>query len=420
MKRRNLMQLSTTSKTTGMEDFSNQPVPTGGRHGAFAVFVVWLGFIVVVGTMAAGGGLAAQAHFSDILIGIFIGNLILGILAFLGGWVGAHSGMTFYQLGERVFGSRSMRLVGLYVPIVLIGWFGVEAAILGGFLGKVFGLSEALQRVLMFVAALIMTTSAYLGFKAIRNLSFVLIPIVFILGFFAILQSDLGGLEAKQVLTGEPKGALWVSGIVVSTWIMGVVLNLPDVTRFAKSPLQGALIGFLGILVGNIFNLMIGATAAINTGKFDPSEILLGLGFIPLALVLATANVWSTNDNNMYSATLGVARSFRIPRHTTVIICGLIGAVFAAFNPATITVIFTFLIAVGSTAPALGGVVLGAYFARMVTNKEYSIPYTAWVGWVGGSLIGILVGDLAGILLAFSVGALCSVLGYTVFSRKNK
>ncbi len=393
------------------EDFAATPVPKDKRQSAWAVTAVWLGFIIVVGTMAAGGGLAAQAKFSDILLGILVGNIILGCFALLSGWVGAHSGMSFYQLGEKVFGTVSMRLVGLYVPIILVGWFGIESAILGGFLGKVLGLSEMLQRTLMFVSAGVMATSAYVGFKALKNLSYILLPIIFTLGAFAIFQTDLSGLEARQVFIGEPVGFLYVASIVVSTWIMGVLLNFPDVARFAKTPLQGAFIGFGGIVLGNIFNLLIGAVAAINTGAFDPSEILLGLGFVPLAILLAVANIWTTNDNNLYSATLGVSRSLRIPRYAAVILSGGIGAIFAAFNPATIGSIFTILIAVGSTAPALGGVVLGSYMYDHVHTAVSPAPALAWLGWIAGSTAGILLGGLTGILAGFAVGALFVSLG---------
>lgn len=399
------------------DDFVSVPVPKDSRQSIWAVAAVWLGFIIVVGTMAAGGGLAAQAKFSDILIGILVGNIVLGAFALLSGWIGAKSGMSFYQLGEKVFGSPSMRLVGLYVPIILIGWFGIESAILGGFLGKVLGLSEALQRTMMFVSAGVMATSAYFGFKALKNLSYILLPIIFALGAFAIFQTDLGGLEARQVFSGEPMGFLYVAGIVVSTWIMGVLLNFPDVARFARTPLQGALVGFFGILLGNVFNLLIGAIAAINTGAFDPSEILFGLGFVPLAILLAVSNIWTTNDNNLYSATLGASRSLRIPRYAAVIICGGIGAVFAAFNPATIGSIFTVLIAVGSTAPALGGVVLGAYVVREMMGTEKVMPIVAWAGWILGSIAGVYLGDFLGILVGFIVGFVCVAVGYYTEER---
>lgn len=157
---------------------------------------------------------------------------------------------------------------------------------------------------------------------------------------------------------------------------------------------------------------MIGAIAAINTGAFDPSGILLGLGFVPLAIILAIANIWTTNDNNLYSATLGASRSLRIPRYAAVILCGLIGAIFAAFNPATIGSIFTILIAVGSTAPSLGGVVLGAYIFRELTKSEKTLPIVAWAGWIVGSIVSIYVGNFPGIIAGFAVGLISVGVGY--------
>lgn len=399
------------------KDFVAVSVPTSGRKRFLDILVVWLGFIIVVGTMAAGGGLASQANFSDILIGIFIGNIILGLFAVLSGYIGAQSGRSFYQLGELVFGEKSMRFAGLYVPVVLLGWFAIESAILGGFIGKLLGVPEVWERAFMFVAAIVMAVSTYFGFRALKRLSYILLPLIFGIGIFAIFQTDLTMLGGRQVISGEPQGLLFISGIVVSTWVMGVLLNLPDVARFAKSPLQGALAGFIGILIGNILNLLIGAIAAINTGQFDPSEILIGLGFIPLAIILAVANIWTTNDSNLYSATLGAARSFNISRRQAVTIVGFVGAMFAAFNPATVGGIFTLLITVGGTAPALGGVVLVSYIVRKIYNIESSRPVGAWISWIAGSGVGFYVGNLLGIISGFVTA---SVLIYLFYKFVNK
>jgi cytosine permease len=347
--------------------------------------------------------LATQAPLVTIFEGILVGNVILGVFALLAGYIGAESGLSFYQLAEKSFGATSMRLVGFYVPIILIGWFGIESAILGGFLGKIFGLSPAAQRFCMFAAAIVMATSTYFGFRALKNLSILLIPIIFALGTFAILQSDLTDLAGRQQLVGTPQSLMYVAGVVVSTWIMGVMINLPDVTRFARTPLQGALIGFFGILIGNVFNLLIGAISAISTGQSDPANILIGLGFVPVAIVLAVANIWTTNDNNLYSATLSASRVLGISRHQATIVCATVGAVFAAFNPATIDVIFTVLIVMGSTAPALGGVVLGNYLFRKATGVEQAIPVASWLAWVAGVAVGLWLGSLYGIVAAFFV-----------------
>ena len=404
-------------KMTNPEDFADVPVPSESRQSSLSVLAVWFGFIIVVGTMATGGGLAAQVRFSDIVTGILIGNLILGIFAAVTGWIAASSGKSFYQLGEAVFGKRSMRIVGLYVPFILIGWFAIESAILGGFLGKVLDLPDFGQRALMFLAAAVMSISAYFGFKALKRLSYILLPVIFLLGVFAIFSTNLSGLEARQILPEHPLGLTYVAGIVVSTWIMGVLLNFPDVARFAKTPIKATLIGVFGILVGNVFNLMLGVIASINTGSYDPADILIGLGFIPLAIILAAANIWTTNDNNLYSATLGVTRSLRIHRHVAVIGCGLLGAVIAIFNPATIGSIFTVLLTVGITAPALGGVVLGGYFGQLLGKIKGSNPATAWLGWIVGALAGFYISGLWGILLSFAVGFVITFGRYNLQSQ---
>lgn len=53
------------------DDFISVSVPSSSRQGALSIFLVWIGFIIVVGTMAVGGGLVG------ILLGFFTGWLII-------------------------------------------------------------------------------------------------------------------------------------------------------------------------------------------------------------------------------------------------------------------------------------------------------------------------------------------------------
>lgn len=408
------------SGITTSEDYVDTPVPAAARQSFLSVLFIWIGFIIVVGTMSVGSGLAVSAPIGDVMRGIMIGNVVLGLFAVLAGYIGAASGKSFYQLAEDAFGPTSARLVGIYPPIILIGWFAVESAILGGFIGGIAGLSDTMTRALMVVAAIVMAVSATLGYRALKNLSYGLIPVIFILGFYALAQVDFGSLAAKQKLVGPVKGLGEIAGIVISTWIMGVVVCLPDVARFARTPWHGAMAGFIGILIGNIFNLLIGTVASIQTGQHDPAQILVSIGFISLAVILAVANIWTTNDNNLYSASLNVARVVNITRIQAAIICAAIGAFFSWFNPATMGWIFTILLFMGSTAPALGGVIFGGYLVRRSRSLNNHAPVGAWLGWGLGSAASYGIGGLYGILLGFVIGAVCVSTAYMSDKTKSQ
>lgn len=390
-----------TQKT---DDFVSTAVPTDNRQSWLRVFLVWVGFIVVVGTMAVGGGMAGQMQQGQFVTAVLVGNLLLACFAILAGYIGAESGKTFNQLMSDVFPhDLSWRIASFYAPIILIGWFGVEAAIFGNLIGEIFNLPTGVRRLVMSLATVMFAVSSYLGFRALNWVSAVAVPLIYLIGFYAIYLISAQS-TAKFGFSGTSIGIGAGTAIVMGSWIMGVLTCLPDLTRFCRSRLAGAMVGAIGILVGNVFTFMVGGSAAAMAGESDPAKLLVSFGFIPLAVILSLANIWTTNDANMYSAALHVARVGDITRRRAVVICAVIAAIFAAFDPTTIGVLFGFLIFMGNTAPALGGIVLGAYLMNRGRSKKLVSVLGGWAGWAAGSFVGSWLGNSWAVPVGFFLG----------------
>lgn len=396
------------------EDFLTCSVPSGARRSAILVLFVWLGFLIVVGIMAVGGGLAAQLTLRELILALVIGNAMLAAFAGLGGYIGGESGLSFNLLVSRAFPGASWRFVSLYVPTVLIGWYGVEASIFANLIGELTGASELVRRALMAVAGIVFAVSAYIGFRALRVVSLVLVPVIIILGSVAIWH--VAGSSATGFDSSDTSLNLSTAiSIVVGTWIMGALTCVPDLTRFCRSGVRGAAVGVAGIVIGNVFTLAIGAAGAALTQESDPAKILASLGFPIAAIAISLANIWTTNDNNMYSASLNIARMLSMSRRQAVLVCMLVGAMFAALDPSRLGFLFPFLLFLGNTAPALGGVVLGAYGMRQWLRWKKQSVVGAWAGWVGGSLFAYFVPDpwtvVAGFVGGVFLWALFSAFG---------
>jgi cytosine permease len=386
------------------DDFVSTVVPTNNRQPWLKVFLVWVGFIVVVGTMAVGGGMAGQMQQSQFVAAVLVGNLLLACFAVLAGYIGAESGKTFNQLMSDVFPhDLSWHIASFYAPIILIGWFGVEAAIFGNLIGEIFNLSPGVRRLVMSLATIMFAVSSYVGFRGLNWVSAVAVPLIYLIGFYAIYLISARS-TAKFGFSGTLIGIGEGTAIVMGSWIMGVLTCLPDLTRFCRSRLAGALVGAIGILVGNVFTFMVGGSAAAMAGESDPARLLVSFGFIPLAVILSLANIWTTNDANMYSAALHVARVGEITRRRAVVICTIIAAIFAAFDPTTIGVLFGFLIFMGNTAPALGGVVLGAYLMNRGRSQKLVSVLGGWAGWAAGSFVGAWLGGSWAVPMGFFFG----------------
>jgi cytosine permease len=380
-------------------DFVHDPVPQEARRAWWRIFVVWVGFIIVAGIMSIGGNMAGGMSFGNLATTVLLGNAALGCLAALSGYVAAKSGKSFAQLCADIFPGWSGRIVLLYAPITLIAWYAIECAIFGSLLGQMFHLSPLATQVLMAASAAAFCITTYLGIRGMQWLSFGLVPAVIVLGGYVIFY--LVTTHTGHFAFGpKPIGVNEALGLVVGSWALGVVAAYPDLARFAKTPATGAWMGFLGILIFNSLNFFIGAAGAALSGQYSPALILLSVGTPILAVVMVIGNIWTTNDANLYSASLGISRATPLPRRPVVLVSAAIAVCIAFFNPAQFDVFSTFLFTMSATAPALGGVVFGGYFFS--GRQPHAIA--GWIGWIAGSLVGHFLTGVLAVPLAFATG----------------
>jgi hypothetical protein len=77
----------------------------------------------------------------------------------------------------------------------------------------------------------------------------------------------------------------------------------------------------------------------------------------------------------------------------------------AAFNPANLSFLFSTLIFMGSTAPALGGIVIGRYVLSDMLGKPIrDNAWAAWTGWIVGSALAFWAGSVWAIPVGLVAG----------------
>ncbi|MDU2117062.1 MAG: cytosine permease, partial [Veillonella sp.] len=99
-------------------EYSREPVPLGSRKSCFSLTIVWTGFVFLVTSMMAGGGLAAGLTFNELLLAMVLGNIFLCIIAGLVSVIAYKTGLTFALLTRYSFGQEGSRIASLFVPIV--------------------------------------------------------------------------------------------------------------------------------------------------------------------------------------------------------------------------------------------------------------------------------------------------------------
>ncbi len=372
------------------EDFEYQAVPKENRRSFFSITIVWTGFVFLVTSMIAGGGLAEGLNMKDIVLATVFGNVFLSILAIAISIIASKTGLSFALISRFPFGEKGSKIATLFVPIVNLGWYTIQSAIYGHFIAQIFGITGYGELLLMFLSAIVMGIFALIGMEALTILGYVAIPAVIYLSLGAAIKATMiGGTE--NLFTYVPKTPISITdgiGIVIGTWILSTATCIADIMRFARSTKEAILSTILGLIGGNSMLIICGAVAAIGTKNSDLSSMLLALGLVFPSFVLMTTNIFTTNAANLYSTSLNLSNSFSIERKKLIIVILIISGLCTFTRPHEIGNLFTFLNMLGKIVPPLAGIILADYYIvhkgqyeSLEDTKKMKWNLAPWITW---------------------------------------
>lgn len=101
---------SSWGTTMTQSDYPLIEVPKDKRRGLLPMAVILLGFTFFTATMWAGGTLGTAFSFSELLLVILVGNLLLGIYASALAFIAYKSGLNSVLMGRFCFGEIGSKL----------------------------------------------------------------------------------------------------------------------------------------------------------------------------------------------------------------------------------------------------------------------------------------------------------------------
>ena len=194
----------------------------------------------------------------------------------------------------------------------------------------------------------------------------------------------------------------------------------PNFARFAKDGKSGAITTVVAFFIGNSLMFFFGAVSSIFVGGNDIFEVMVRLNLFYLAVLVLGLNIWTTNDNALYTAGLGLANIFHQRKKPMVLLSGIIGTV------ASVWLYYNFcgwLNILNCTLPPVGMILVLAYFMNK-KDFETDQPKLKTVDWfaVAGVILGAIVANLLhwGIasINGMVVAAVCYCVGQAVNKRK--
>ena len=380
-------------------DYTFERIPESGRKGFWSMFVIMLGDTFFSASMWTGVSLA-QLDAAGFLLAVLLGGAILGVYTGFLGYVGAKTGLNFDLLCHRVFGSKGSCLPSLMIALTQIGWTGVGFAMFAFPLADVFGWSGTGMLWLMnIIIGIAITTSAYFGVKGLEIVSWVSVPLIALLGGYAMIKALVDGGGFAAVFAKSTGGLTVVQGIglVIGSFVSGGTAT-PNFTRFSKlKPAVWTTV--IAFFIGNSLMFFFGGVAGAFTGKDDIFYVMAAMGLMLPAILVLGANIWTTNDNGLYTGALGLsnisaALGHPIRKRPMVIIAGIIAIVtaFWLYNN-----FVSWLNILNCTLPPIGALIVADFFS----HKEYymsdkvkigSVHWNAIIAEICGSLTGMLFG----------------------------
>ena len=381
------------------------PVPKARRTwrvGSFAA--LWISMSACIPTyMLASSLIGGGMNWSQAILTIFLGNLIVVVPMILNAHAGTRYGIPFPVFCRASFGVRGANVPALMRAFVACGWFGIQTWIGGAAIYKILGvffpaltapgaatfggITFAEFVCFLFFWAINMFV-VYKGIESIRFLLNIKAPLLIALGLLLLgwAYRNAGGFgpilaQPSAFAPGQPKaGQFWAFFVPGLTGMIGfwatLSLNIPDFSRYARTqrdqvlgqalglPLTMGLYAFIGVAVTSATTIIYGQTI------WDPVDVLtkftnpVVLVIAMFALCLATlatniaANVVSPANDFAHLAPNKI--SFRIGG----LITGIIGVVMMPWklvaDPSGY--IFTWLVGYSALLGPIGGIMIADYF----------------------------------------------------------
>lgn len=402
--------LNEQENASAADDYATTRVPQSERRSTANVAFVTAGFCIAMSGLYTGSALAAGLSFRDAIIAALIGNTILALFGGTIGAAGAKEGLSSAKLAAYSFGSQGYKLVSFVLALTMAGWFSVQSGLFGKTMFAMFPGGGILTnpQVAAVWGGLLMLLTAYFGYKGLEILSYVAVPLICILAVVGVARSvgSAGGWD--QAMAIVPNGDTTIGAgivMVVGSFAAGSSAQA-DIARYAKNAKAAWIGSIVGYLIANSFIIIAGYLTTLTT-NLDLPNALLSLGMGAPALIVLILAQWTTNDNNLYTTSLGFANIFqRIQRKNWVLTIGILGSILAGLGIAEYFTNWLSILGIG--IPPMAGIIIADYY--WINRDKYQRDASSLPAWNLNAVLSWIIASLVGFLVKVGIASINSLL----------
>ncbi|WP_010250101.1 cytosine permease [Acetivibrio cellulolyticus] len=273
-------------------------------YGFMDAFLVLSGYCIATWSYTQGSYLATLVNFKQLLIGAFLGAILMLVIYQLPVILSVRYGIDVWIWLRSVFGHSGVKIMTVIIIVINFPWYAVCAELFSSSmtnLAALFGLKlpDSLHAILGILCVLIGTFIAYKGIGTITWTTRILVPLllgvgvmVVIIGFTSVPFDVIWNY--KPVDNGYSNKIIpYIISIEANfAFVITLVGGMSGVPRLTKNENSGFWAGVLGQGLSGSFFVVVGAVMSIAmqhvTGKMiDDATIMLATLSVP-ALALAS------------------------------------------------------------------------------------------------------------------------------------
>jgi NCS1 family nucleobase:cation symporter-1 len=385
------------------------PTPRSRRTWTTYHFAaLWIGMSVVITTYTLASGLMQQGMtWSQAMITILLGNVIVLVPMILNAHAGTKYGVSFPVLCRASFGVIGANVPAILRALVACGWFGIQTWI-GGLALNVLLIAawpawaDVPGNVWIAFAIfwLIQVWVILNGLDGIKKLEGWSAPLLLAGGAALLIWASRrgGGLahvldESVRLQSGNtPFWQLFPAAVTANVGYWATLsLNIPDFTRYARSQRSQALGQALGLPATMTAFAFIGVAVTSATivifgeAIWDPVVLIARIGTPATIIIGALVILLAQLTTNMAANVVSPANDFSslAPRHISYVTGGIITAVLGILMMPwklyadAAAYIFTWLIGYSSLMGAIGGILIADYWVlrkRELSSRDLYLP----------------------------------------------
>ena len=392
--------LGTVQSKEAFNDYEFSPVPDEKKNTWKSQVFVWLGVGFCLTAFTLGGQIALGLGFWPTVAAVLIGGIILTVVAALCGAIGVRSGLSSTVSSRFTFGKYGAMAFGIIVAVCNMGWFGYQCTFFGSSIVSMFKLAAGIEinrTICIILGGLLMMITAIVGYKGIKMLSQIGVPLLFALVIAGVIATFIR-IPATEILGATPTAPISFAtavSLMVGSFIVGVSI-VQDFTRYSKTVKDSTIGVTLGFTIGYPAVVICGAIFASAFQTNDLSDVLINiLGFGYIAAFIIVVATWTTNDNNLYQSTLGLTNTFhgllKLPRWVITAICGIFATILGAIGMIDWLVPFLNLLCV--LIPPIAGAMLDGKYTYENMDNIPDVRLDTGIGAIAGCLIGLCMNE---------------------------